>query len=190
MTTTLERITYPTDLAVSEEEVKRYLLVKKLPTDVATDLTEQIREAIDQAEGWSRRSFMSSRFKLTLDEWPANCVIPLDRYPLNSVSSVKYRDQTTGDWTPMTVGTDFNIDKDSKPARLIMLNTPGLHTDYLSKVEIIFTAGANNSILVPLRAKRAVKLLVATSFENRQDEVVKGMTKAEMLCRSIAIRRF
>lgn len=187
---TLDKITYSADLAVSADEMKRHLIVKNLTTDLSLDLTDKIKEAIDRVEGMTRRSLRSASFRLVLDEWPDDCIIPLDRYPLISVSSVKYRRDTDGAWTTMTLNTDYRVDKYSKPARILMINTPSLYTDELSKVEIIFASGHASNTLVPPKARQAIKLLVGTEFEERQDQVAKGMTKAEKLCRSIAIARF
>jgi len=187
---TLDKVTYSTDLAVSADEMKRHLIVKNLTSDLALDLTDKIKEAIDRVEGMTRRSLMPASYRLVLDDWPADCVIPLDRFPVIGVTSVKYRRDTDGDWTPMTAGTDYKVDKWSKPGRILMLNTPSLYSDELSKVEIIFSSGHSSTSTVPPKAKQAVKLLVGTEFEERQDQIVKGMTKAEKLCRSIAIARF
>lgn len=183
-------MTYSADLAVSADEMKRHLIVKNLTSDLTLDLTDKIREAIDLVEGMTRRSLRSATFRLMLDDWPQNCVIPLDRYPLIGVTSVKYRRDTDGEWTPMTVGTDYRVDKYSKPARVLMINTPGLYVDELSKIEIIFYSGHTSNDSVPLKARQAVKLLVGTEFEERMDRQIKGMTKAEQLCRTIAIARF
>lgn len=190
MAFTLDRLTYPVDMAVTDTEVKRYLLLKNLPTDVSLDLTEQIKEAIDQVEGWTRRSLMPANFKLSLDCWPDDCVITLDRSPLIDVVLVQYRNETTGNWTPMTKNVDYRVDKESRPGRIILLNTPSLFLDDLTKVQVIFQSGHTHTSSVPPRAKKAVKLLVASSFEDRKDQMVKGMSRAEAICRSIAIRTF
>jgi len=190
MSFTLEKLTYSADLAVSADEMKRHLIVKNLTSDLSLDLTDKIKEAIDRVEGMSRRSLRAASFRLVLDDWPVSCIIPLDRYPLIGVSSVKYRRDTDGAWTPMTLDTDYKVDKLSKPARILMINPPSLYTDELSKIEIIFSAGHVTNSTVPPKARQAVKLLVGTEFEERQDRVVKGMTRAEQLCRSIAIARF
>lgn len=184
---TIERERYPVDLAVSVDEMKRYLLVKNIPTDVQTDLTEIIKESIDQVEVWTRRALMPSDFALTLEDWPESCIISLDRYPVTRVNSIQYRNLDTGSYTPMTLGVDYTVDNTSKPGRILMIETPSLHTDYLDRIKITFSAGHQSKI--PLMAKLAVKLLVASTFENRQDSIVKGKTKAERIARSISITK-
>lgn len=95
--------------------------------------------------------------------------------PVQAVTEVKY--QTTEDKTYSnltTLGTtNWYTDLISQPSRIAFRDYPNVYEYALTPVVVTFSAGYTT---VPTPVVHAIKLLVSTMYENRQDEVTGTIT--------------
>jgi uncharacterized phiE125 gp8 family phage protein len=82
-------------------------------------LTRSITVAREYGEEYTRRAFATQTWELVLDDFPSKDFIELPKAPLQSVTSVKYKDYA-GTESTMTVTTDYIVDIDSEPGRVVL----------------------------------------------------------------------
>lgn len=135
-------------------------------------LDRRISEAREWCENRQGRSYIKSRWSLVLDRFPAaGRPIRLPRPPLIEVATVEHFDGS--DWTALTEGDDYRV---SKSGDVGMVH-PEEHWPHLSAdlqpaewaVRMTFDAGYGESASdVPSNIRRAIELLAAHWFENRE----------------------
>lgn len=89
-------------------------------------------------------------------------VIPLDRFPLVLVSSVKYYAPNAVSLTTMSA-SDYRVVTAAEPGLIQLLDSPPSVDDRVDAIEIEFVAGGTASEV----HKHAIKLMVANLYENR-----------------------
>ena len=95
--------------------------------------------------------------------------------PVQAVTEVKYQtteDKTYSNLTTLAT-TNWYTDLISQPSRIAFRDYPNVYEYALTPVVVTFSAGYTT---VPTPVVHAIKLLVSTMYENRQDEVTGTIT--------------
>jgi uncharacterized phiE125 gp8 family phage protein len=168
----LKVITPSANLPVELSEMKAHLYIVGSGDDA--ELTNKIQEVHSVAENFTHRSFLNATYEYALDEFPSGIEIYLPKPPLVSVSKVEYYD-INGALQEMDL-SDFFIDTRNEPAKLVLKpgkSFPATESGRPNAVIITFIAGYGSShTSLPKDLKTAIKLLVATAWENRQEDFV------------------
>jgi uncharacterized phiE125 gp8 family phage protein len=166
----LRVITPPAAEPVSLEAMKAHLRVDGTTDDVL--ISSYLLSARELGEGLARRAFLTQTLELTINAWPiANCPYKLPRPPLQSIVSVKYKNQTGVEAT----WTDYVADTASEPGTVIFRSTPGVALLESGAITIRFVAGyADSSAFLPNSLVQGILQLVAHWYENRESQDVPG----------------
>lgn len=175
----LGRVQDPDEQPVSVAEAKAHLNLVPEFTDDDALIAAYIRAATEIAEGVNGRRFVTQRWRVTRDGFPA-CAFDLALAPVASVASLVY-DDTNGVERTLVEGTDFVIDNAREPGRLYpaygktwptALGMPG-------SVRATVVVGFGAASAVPDRYKLAIKVLVADLYQHRES-VVTGTIVARL----------
>jgi len=152
---------------VSLAEVKLHL---RLASDDTEDslLESMITAAREAAEQYTGRALATQTIALYLDDWPAGDYIELRKPPVQSVTSVKYKN-SAGTETTMTVTTDYIVDTDSQTPRIVLPygeDWPSFTAYPVNPITITYVAGYTT---VPRAIAQAILLLVGYMYNNRDD---------------------
>jgi uncharacterized phiE125 gp8 family phage protein len=167
----LLQLAAPTAWAVTLPEVQAH--VRSTESAEAAYLASLIKNAQSALENRFGIALSEQSWKLTLDEWPtANAGrIYLPRPPLISITEVKYVGGA-GTEVELAVGTGYQVDADSWPARLYPPadgSWPSVKAGVPSPVRIKYKAGFKDSVtILPLAVSQAMLLLIGFWYENRE----------------------
>lgn len=169
------------ELLITLEEAKQHLRV-----DVSDDdslITGMIRSATRVAENYVSRAFVSRQFEMTLDRFPGTKrertfpqEIVLPRAPLVSLDEVAYQStEVSGSpEAPVEKTVEAVADKTRLKPRIVPLYEQTWPDTALvpEAVKITFTAGMGSADDVPEDIKAAVKLILGSLYEHREEQVV------------------
>jgi uncharacterized phiE125 gp8 family phage protein len=140
-----------------------------------TLLTRLIESARSQAEAETWRALITQTWDAYLDAWPTKNYIALPFPPLQSVTSVSWKD-TDGTETTLTVTTDYIVETNGTGYGRIVLPYGGTWpsgTMYPSNpIKIRFICGYGLAAAVPSGIKAAMLLMISDLYENRGEVVV------------------
>jgi len=170
----LKIITQPTSEPVTLAEAKDQLRITHDNED--SYITRLITVARQAAETHTGRALASATFELTLDEFPESQEIILPYPPLESVTSIKYRDT---DGIEATLDIADYIVYDDMPAKIVPAYNeefPGIELYPIGAVKIRYVAGytGEGELVVPEEIKQGILLLIADYYEYREDILGKG----------------
>lgn len=134
-----------------------------------TLLTALIQAAREYTEGFQNRALVTQTWELVLDEWPAEDYIDIPLPPLQSITSIVYKD-TAGTEATMSTG-DYIVDVDSFVGRVALAygkSWPSATLYPYGGIRIRFVAGYGLAVSVPQATKQALLLLIAAWYENRE----------------------
>lgn len=164
---TIKVVTAPAVEPITLTEAKLHCKV-----DLTTDddlITALIVAAREEIERRTWRALITQTLELILSDWPSASAIEIPRAPLQSITSVKYKDrdgnETTWDSANYLAGTD------SVPGVLALAWDASWPSGDLYPVEPIrirYVAGFTNAAAVPQSLKQACLLLVAHWYEARE----------------------
>jgi len=126
-------VTQPAVEPITLAEAKQHLRVDVTDDDAL--ITILIIGAREACEAFIHGKLITQTWEVELDAWPTDqlpVLIPIE--PLISVQSVKWADDLNT-VTTMTVATDYLVDTDSEPGRLVLPPAP-LPTEQASGVHI------------------------------------------------------
>ena len=192
MPLSISTATEPTFEPVSLLDARRHCRVTSTEED--STLQDMIKEAREWVEEYLGRTLMKTTYALKVDAFPGvgwqleedgfrrgkdgTCFLVLPRPPLLSVSSVAYLD---GDGASQTLAaTVYSVDTTSQPGRLFLAYGQSWPTTRAvpHAVTVTYVAGYSSSAVeatqqaaVPYRAKRAVKIILASLFAHRESFV-------------------
>ncbi len=173
----LKTITAPTAEPITLDEAKAQCRV-----DIADDdalIGALITAAREEVERQSYHALMTQTLEMILTAWPYDHpILPgwytghirLPRPPLQSVTSVTYKDYT-GTVRTMTVNTDYVVAGDSIPAEVMppyAKTWPPVVLHAAEPIRVRYVCGYADAASVPDSLKLAVKLLVGHWYENRE----------------------
>lgn len=173
-TSTTGLVTGPVVEPVSLAELKLHL---RLGTDVTEDtyLAELITAARDYVETVTHRALITQTWDYWMDEFPGENFYELPLGNLQSVSSIKYKDDD-GTETTMTVTTDYLVDVNSEPGRIWLPfgeSWPTFTAHPYNPITTRFICGYGSAASnVPMPIRTSIKLLAAHFYENREMYVV------------------
>jgi len=133
-------------------------------------LSMLITVAREYCEGFTGLALATQTLEAMLDDFPAHNYIKLPKSPIQSVTSIKYKD-SEGTETTMTATTDYLVDTDSIVGRVILPYGklwPSFTPYPDNAVRIRYIAGYYASNLIPTSIKQAMLLLVGHWYVNRE----------------------
>lgn len=157
----------PTTEPVSLAEAKLQARV-----DVATDdalITALITAARELVEKTTWRALITQRWDFYLDAWPEGDEIVLPKPPLKSVVTLEYTSEAGA--TVAVPAADYAVDVATEPGRIVLKSGaawPGGTLARLNPIHVRFECGYGAAAAVPEAYKLAIKLLVASWYENRE----------------------
>jgi len=154
----------------------------RLTSDTTEDalIASLITTAREYCEKYTGRAFATQTVVAYLDEWPTTDYIELPLSPLQSVTSVVYKN-SAGTETTMTVTTDYIVDTYSPVGRIVLAygkTWPDFTAYPINPITITYKAGYTTTTM-PKSLKQAMLLLIGMWYENREDstEVIGGEYK-------------
>ena len=170
----LKIITVPTTEPVSLTEAKLHLRVTSTADD--TLITSIIKVARQHCEAITNRALASATFELVIDDFSKDKIV-LPMAPVESITSIKYRDCNSIDTT--LASTEY-IFYNSEPAVIIPdygISFPSFTPYPTGAIKIRFvagykTTGTDASLLIPEAIKQAILLLIGHFYENREEYVI------------------
>ena len=160
-------ITEPSVEPVNVPEAKTHLRVDHSTEDVY--IGGLITAARRMAEMLTQRAFITQTIDLYLDEWPEAAInIPFP--PLQSVSSIKYKDTTGTEYT--WDAANYIVDIGREPGRVVLadgVSWPSASLYATSPITVRFLAGYGAAgSNVPAAIRQALLLLIGHLYENRE----------------------
>lgn len=165
---------------ISLAEAKNHLRVDVTDDDVLIEAS--IESARGLAEIITRRALITQTWKYILDEFPSGDEIELPLPPLQSVTSITYKDQ---DGTASTFATaSYIVDTDADPGKVVLAYNRSWPSTTLypsGAVTIQFVAGyGDGAVDVPQMIRQAMLLMIGHWYENREAVVTTGAVPKEI----------
>lgn len=161
---------------VSVDEAKLQCRVDGTDEDILFEWL--IGTARRYVETFTRRALITQTWDLYLDTWPSVDYIDLPRPPLQSVTSITYKD-TTGAATTWGA-SNYIVDTGRTPGRVMLaygISWPSstlLYPTSAITVRYVCGYGATGKS-VPQQIRQAILLLVGHYYENREAALEKGV---------------
>ena len=158
--------------------------VNHLRVDITADY-ELINALIVAArivfEDTNGRGLFTTTHKLILDDWPKEHFVRLPKPPLQSVTSITYKDSLGNTTTLSTL--DYVVNVNSTPG-LIMLATnatwPTVELYPTGAIEITYLSGYTTTGAIPQTYKQAMLMLIGHWYEQRETALVNGAVPKEL----------
>jgi len=162
---------------VSLAEAKMHLRVDG--SDEDTLLTAIIQAAHEHVENITRRHLLTQTHDYCLPGWPCGTAIKLPGGKLQSVTSVKWKDDA-GTETTLTSGTDYLVETNGEGIGRIVLpygeSWPSGSLYPSNPITIRYVSGWTKAAAIPYTIKAAVLLTVADLYSNREGQVAANVT--------------
>ena len=169
--TTYRQTTPPSGLPVSVDEAKLHLRIPLEDDRHDVDLALKLAAAARHVEGISGRALVFRTLDAYLQDWPADGVVKLPWWPVDSITGVAYID-SAGAVQTLTVPTDIQLDLESQPSRIAPAygtSWPTVRIGYKA-ITVTYVAGYGiDGEHVPEDLKSAVLLVLGDLWENRED---------------------
>jgi len=163
-------ITAPVIEPVTLEEVKDHLLIDETTAAADNQLMRMIKAARQQIEDWTRRAILTQTWDYCLQAWPGGKFIAIPHGNLQSVSSVKWKDEDATE-TTLTETTDYLVEQNGTMCgRIVLPYATGWPSGVLypsNPITIRYVCGWTTPELVPSTIKAAILMTVADMYENR-----------------------
>ena len=169
-------------------EVKSYLKIDDSNED--SMLNTLIKGARMVAESYLNQALITQTITEKFDRL-SNPTIYLSVSPVIAVTNFQYADSQNT--TQTFAATEYVVDTFSKPARLSLAYGKTWPTLYgnINDVTITYTAGYDTeSSGVPFQIRQAILLMIADTYENRQDYVRKLPTASQYLLDQYRVQYF
>ena len=177
----LKLISAPAERAVSLLEAKAHLRVDHADEDALISIFLDAALAhLDGRDGVLGRALVTQTWELPLDAFPRDTVIGIPLAPVQSVTSIQYRDAAGALQT--FLAANYVLDAISEPARIDLApgaSWPGTQ-DVPNAVTIRFVAGYGAATTVPPALKAAVLLLVGHLYRNREATTAEALAALPM----------
>lgn len=142
-----------------------------------TELSNIITRAREEGEELTRLAFAPQTLEYAIDEFPSNNYINLPRAPLTSVTSIKTYD-SDGTETTLTVTTQYLVDTDSTPGRIVLpySGTWPSDADYpINPIRVRYVCGYTT---LPQRLKNILLFHIGLLHKYRDAAIPDGDIKA------------
>lgn len=147
----------------------------RIDQDDEDDLIEAlITTARQYCEAFTHRAFITQTIQYDIQRWPRGRAIHLPRPPIQSVTSVTWWD-TEGNDTVLTAGTDYLVDIAAGTV-LLPYHRSWPHDPLypVHPIRVEYVAGFGDADDVPEHFKAAIKLCLASWYENREGVLPAG----------------
>ncbi len=151
--------------------------IAKFASDATEDdlLTAIITAARQHAEAITRRQLITATWDAFLDEFPDVDYIKLPFGNLQSITSIAYTD-SAGTVTTMTVTTDYLVDTNSEPGRIVLPyegSWPSFTAYPVNPIAIRFVCGyGSTAASVKAGIRTAIKMIAEDLYENRETQII------------------
>lgn len=140
-------------------------IITKLATAAEDEdllIMSMIKTAREFAEDYSKQSLATQTWEYMIDHFPCGNYIEIPRYPLISVTSIKYKD-SSGAETTMTVNDEYIVDSDSRPGRVVLpygKSWPSVTLYTVNPIRIRFVCGYTETEpnIIPLTYKQGMMM--------------------------------
>ncbi len=164
-------VTAPGVEPVSLAEAKSHLRVDTTDDDAL--ITALITAAREQVENDTRRALVTQTWDYVLDAFPSGSEIVLPLPPLQSVTSITYRDKDGNSST--FDASNYVVDTAGMFGRVVLksgVTWPSVTLYPAGAVTVRFVAGYGDAGAVPQSLKQAILLLVGHLYENREAAIM------------------
>lgn len=168
----LVRITEPVLEPITLAEAKAHLRHTLDASDTTDDalIERLIAWARSEVERETRRSLLSQKWRLTLEEWPATRGwFEIPRPPFVAITAFTYYD---ADGVVQTLASSvYQVDSNCTLPRVALApgqSWPSLQSGRLAPIVVEYTAGWTNAASVPAALRQAALVLLAHGYENRE----------------------
>lgn len=151
----------------------------ELEDDLISELITASREYCEDITGLA---LATQTIELYLDDFPCSDRFDLPKPPLQSVTSVKYKN-SAGTETTMTENTDYLVDTDSTIGRIVLpysVSWPSFTPYPVNPIKIRYVAGYTSTNLIPKSIKQAMLLLIGHWYANREAVAIGSITSREI----------
>lgn len=164
---TIAIVNAPATEPVSLADLKRHLRVDHGHEDEAiTAIGVAARAWLESVTGLA---LITQTIRQTEQVWPGGRVIELARFPVQSITSIQYRD---GDDAVQTLASSaYRLEIDDAAVVLAANQTWPDITQGPGAVKITFVAGVDDAASVNPMAAHAIRLLAGHFFENREASI-------------------
>ena len=165
----LTRTTAPDDYPVEWETAKDHL---NLNDETERNYVEHLIEAATGiAETVTNRALMTQTWTLYQDAVPPGSELILPYPPLQSVTSIKYKDVDGNEQT--FSAAEYDVDTVSEPGRIALVEStsgwPSVQSSTINVFYVEYDAGYTSIDKVPSEIKHAILMMVAHLYEHRED---------------------
>lgn len=184
----LTLVTDATVYPITTAEAKTHLNVDFSDDDTYIDAL--IAAATEQAEIFTGRDFCQKTWDYSFDQFPTGDIV-LPKYPVQSVTSITYTDQTTSPVTNTLSTTVYSLDSGKKPS--VIYQKYGQYwpsaTSQHNSITVRFITGAEPTgspldyrANVPEAIKTAIKVIITKLYDHRgETSVLFEKDSAELL---------
>lgn len=166
--TNLSVVDPPSEEPVTLAEVKAFARIDVTSEDAL--IQTLIKSARRTAENIQRRALVTQTLRINRDGFPSAKEILLPRPPLQSVSSIEYKDVDGS--TQTMPADDYQVDAVSEPGRIWLApdaSWPATQAGRQNAVSITFIAGYGAGQSVPETTKVGIMALATWWLENRDE---------------------
>lgn len=159
-------ITPPVLEPVTMPEMREHLRVEHTEEDTLID--SLITAARELCEETTRRAFITQTIRLSLEEWPGYGYIGLPRPPLQSVSAVRYVDESDNQ---LTFASSNYVVETAREGLFLRSGAswPSVTLRVGSPITVEYVAGYGDTPqYVPERYRQAIRLLAAHWYDRRE----------------------
>lgn len=175
----LKQIAAPAVEPVTLTEAKTHIKVELEDTAEDDLITRLIKAAREYCENFQNRVYISQTWDLVLDAWPYKNYVEIPLPKLQSITSVKYYDQSGTEST--LADSEYIVDTDSYVGRISLAyncSWPSAILQPINSIRIRFVAGyGDDAASVPERVKQAMLLLIGYWFDNREAALTGSVSK-------------
>lgn len=162
-------------LTLTEAKLHLRLTADVISGDTLEDtlVANLIAAAREYCEKYCGRGLATQTVEAYLDSFP-NGAIELPMPPLQSVTSIKYKDHTGIEKT-LVADLDYLVDTNSLYGRVVPVSSWPSFTPYaVNPITITYTAGYNDA---PMALKQAMLLLIGHWYLNREAGITATVSK-------------
>ena len=170
-------VTRPQLLPVSVADAKKHLEIAESDTSHDEHIRDLLEAAVEMVEHDADRALLTQTVVEKLDCWPSSLHIEVNRWPLQSVTSIQYVD--TGGDTQTWASGNYVVDTVRhviSPAYSVTY--PAIRVEGTTGAITLTYVAGNTQPDIPRAALQAIKLQVAQMFEMREPVLIGSISKA------------
>lgn len=162
-------VTAPATEPVTLAEAKLWCRIEQDVTDEDTLVNSLIAGARQYLEDTFWVPIITQTWAMQFDKDELNLLVwNINKAPLTSVSSITYYDSNNALQT--LAASSYEVDIYGSPARFRIKTMPNVY-DRMNVLQVNFVCGWANAAAVPQPIKDAMRMIIASNYENRQTVV-------------------